>query len=180
MRRHCPIIFATAFAVAVSLQGCKQRPDPAKVQADIIKAQANGQKAIADARANMDKVIAQNRKDLVDARVDAQMDHASGDETARNRQSPAANLENPSAVASPVSAAVARARKGATDSTADAQYELDKAKAEADYNVALARCESRVGTALDACKETAKSRYDSDITAARHRNDSAHQPNSAL
>src|SRR5262249_56949727 len=48
----------SALAIVVSallLQACQQGPDPAKVQADVTKAQAEGQKKIVDAQAKMDQ-----------------------------------------------------------------------------------------------------------------------------
>ena len=49
------IRFIITLAAAALLQACNQGPDPAKVQGDVIKAQADGQKMIVDAQAKLDQ-----------------------------------------------------------------------------------------------------------------------------
>jgi hypothetical protein len=159
MRKHASILVALAFAAAM-LQGCNQQADTAaKVQADVAKAEADGQKKIIDAQAKLDQVVAQNNKDLVGTQADAQKDASS----------------NPNAPPPAVSADVAKARSDAEVKVADAQYDVDKAKAEAVKQVADARCEAQVGDANSKqCLATAKSSYDSAIAAAKAKNDAVH------
>ncbi len=140
------------------LQACSQQPDPAKVQADVSKAEAAGQKAIVDAQAKLDQVVAQNNKNLVGVQADVQKDAA----TDPNAPTPAASAD------------VAKARNNAAIAVADAQYGVDKAKAEAAKNVADTRCEASVGDAKTACQSSAKSVYDSAIAAAKAKDDAEH------
>src|SRR4029079_7554675 len=115
MRKHANILVALAFATAM-LQGCNQQPDnAAKVQADVAKAEADGQKKIIDAQAKLDQVVAQNNKDLVGVQADAQKDA----------------ISNPNAPTAAASADIAKAHTSAEIKVADAQYDVDKAKAEA-------------------------------------------------
>ena len=68
------VTIAMVIGATLALQACNQGPDPAKVQADVTKAQADGQKKVADAQADLDKVIAKNNKAMVDTQADAQKD----------------------------------------------------------------------------------------------------------
>jgi len=148
-----------------ALGGCQRAPDMAKVDADVQKAQADGEKKVADAQAKLDKVIAENRKDLVDAQVDAR----------RDAQTATANPAPATPVANPPADKVARTEGDAMQKSADAQYDLDKARADASYDVATARCEAQTGDAEKACKETAKAQRDTVVARAKSRNDVAHQ-----
>jgi len=136
------------FASAVALQACtKQGVDPAKVQADVAKAQAEGQEKIAAAQAKVDRL--KNELNSVPA--------APG--------SPAPTTGTPpSGVDAPGTTAIAI---DPAQRLADAQFDLDKAKAEQSYNVAIARCEDRVDDANKACRDLAKSLYDSAIDQAK-------------
>ena len=140
------------------LQACTQESNPAQVQADVTKAEAAGQKAIVDAQAKLDQVVATNNKDLVDVQADAQKDAA----TAPNAPPPAASAD------------VTKAHNNAAIAVADAQYGVDKTKAEAAKSVADAKCEADVGDAQNACKATAKAAYDSALAAAKAKNDAEH------
>ncbi len=68
--------------IAASLGACSQGPDPAKVQADITKAQADGQKMVVDAQAKLDQVNAANNKDVVVAQADARQNTAENSQPA--------------------------------------------------------------------------------------------------
>ena len=65
------LTIAAILSATLALQACNKGPDPAKVQADVAKAQADGQKKIADAQADLDKVVAKNRKTMADTDADA-------------------------------------------------------------------------------------------------------------
>jgi hypothetical protein len=158
MRKHANILFALAFATAM-LQGCNQQADnAAKVQADVAKAEADGQKKIIDAQAKLDQVVAQNNKNLVGTQADAQKDASS----------------NPNAPPPEANADIAKARSDAEVKVADAQYDVDKAKAEAAKQVAEARCESQAGDANKQCQAAAKADYDAAVAAAKAKNDTVH------
>jgi len=159
MRKHANILVALAFATAM-LQGCnQQQPDnAAKVQADVAKAEADGQKKIIDAQAKLDQVVAQNNKSVVGSQADAQKDAS----TNPNAPPPADNAD------------VVKARSEAEVKVADAQYDVDKAKAEAAKQVADARCESQAGDANKQCLATAKADYDSAVAAAKTKKDAVH------
>ncbi|HXR63738.1 MAG TPA: hypothetical protein VN720_09395 [Rudaea sp.] len=158
MRKHANVLVAVAFAAAM-LQGCNQQADTAaKVQADVSKAEADGQKKVIDAQAKLDQVVAQNNKDLVGTQADAQKDASS----------------DPNAPPPAASADVAKARSDAEVKVADGQYGVDKAKAEAVKEVADARCESQAGDANKQCLAAAKADYDSAVAAAKAKNDEVH------
>jgi len=157
MNNRC-LSFVAVLAGAALLGACNQNPDPAKIQADVTKAQAAGQKNIADAQANLDKVNAQNTKDMVNAQVDARAPAADNQPT------------NPSAAQD-----MSNAHTQANGKTADAQYDLDKARAKAAEEVAEAKCEAQTGSAEDACNAAAKSQYDAAVAQAKSINDAAHK-----
>jgi hypothetical protein len=152
--------------LSLALQGCSSSPDPAKVAGDIAKAQADGQKLIADARANYEKVVAANNKNVVDAQVDTKNAPAQSME-------PASSATPGGTSMAPASSDVANARNEASNKIAEAQFAFDKATAEAQRNVALAQCESQTGNAQKACNETAKAKYDADVASAKSRHDAA-------
>jgi hypothetical protein len=142
-------------AVAAALQGCERGPNLAKVQANVLRAQVEGQKMVVDAQANLDKLNAQNTSDMVDAQVDVRSDAAS--------TSPAVTDD------------ALKVRLATGDKVADAQYDVEKAKAEAGYNIASAQCGAQVGDIGRACKETAKASYDFAIATAKTKNDVIHR-----
>ncbi|MGA9335410.1 MAG: hypothetical protein WBV39_14120 [Rudaea sp.] len=158
MRRQASIFVTLIFATLL-LQACNQQEDTAaKVQADVAKAQADGQKQIIDAQAKLDQVVAQNNKDLVGVKADAQQDAAN----------------SPGTVAPAVDADIAKARNDAQIKVADAQYDVDKAKAAAAEQVAEARCGALVGDPKKACMSSAKASYESATAMAKAKNDAAH------
>ena len=158
MRKQVSIFVALVIATGL-LQGCNQQPETAgKVQADVAKAEADGQKKIIDAQAKLDQVVAQNNKNLVGAQADAQKDAAN----------------NPSAPAQAADADISKARTEAEIKVADAQYDVDKAKAVAAKQVAEARCQALVGDANKECMSRAKADYESATAAAKAKNDAAH------
>ena len=157
--RNQASIFVALILATVLLQGCNQQTDnAAKVQADVAKAEADGQKQIIDAQAKLDQVVAQNNKNLVGAQADAQKDAA----TDPNAPTPAASAD------------MAKARTDAENKVADAQFGVDKAKAAAAKQVAEARCQALVGDANKTCMSNAKADYESATAAAKAKNDAAH------
>lgn len=140
------------------LQACSQQVDTAKVQADVAKAEAAGQKKIVDAQAKLDQVVAQNNKDLVGVQSDAQK----------------AAANDPNASTTAASAYIAKARTNSEIKVAGAQYDVDKAKAEAVEMVAETRCGLQVDDANKACVSAAKANYDSALAEAKAKSDAAH------
>lgn len=134
-----------------------QPADPGKVQGDIAKAQADGQKVIVDAQAKLDQLNALTNKNVVDAQVDARATNASN-----------------AMVAATQNADAAAALTHSNEKIADAQYAVDMAKAEAASNVAQAQCEAQTGNAAKVCRVTAKTTYDADIGVAKSKSDAAH------
>jgi len=159
------IMLAAVMGSALALQACNQGPDPAKVQADVTKAQADGQKKIADAQADLDKVVAKNNKAMVDTQADAQKDANSANATPADQNKAAADA----------SSDMAKQRADAAKDMADAQYNVDKAKATAAYDVRVAECEGQTGDANKQCKDTAKATYDASVTAADNKRNAAKQ-----
>lgn len=159
------VTMTLAIGAALSLQACNQGPDPAKVQADVTKAQADGQKKIADAQADLDKVIAKNNKAMVDTQADAQKDANNANATPADQNKAATDA----------STDMAKDRNDAAVEVADAQYGVDKAKATAAYNVEVAQCEAQTGDAEKSCKDKSKATYDASVTAAENKKNAAHQ-----
>jgi hypothetical protein len=155
------LIFATMLLQACNQQADTATVDAAKVQADVTKADADGQKTIIDAQAKLDQVVAQNNKDLVGVQADAQKDAAT----------------NPNASPAAASADIAKARANAENKIADAQYDVDRAKAGAVEKSAEARCENQVGDANKLCVSNAKTSYDSALATAKAKNDAVHAAN---
>ena len=159
-----------ALFVAMTLQGCQRAPDLAKVDADVQKAQAAGEKNIAAAQAKLDKVNADNRKDMVDAQVDAR----TSDNGANTPPPPNVIAPTPPPPPPPANAVVTT-RADAMAKTAEATYDLEKTRADSTYDVAAARCEAQVGDSEKACKETAKAARDTTVANAKARNDAVQQ-----
>lgn len=139
------------------LQGCNQQVDLAKVQADVTKAQAAGEKLVVDSQAKLDQMVAATNKDIVGSYADAPKEA----DTNPNASSPAAND------------AVAKARQHATIMVADTQLEVDKAKAEGPYNVAVAQCDSQLDDANKMCESQAKATYDQAVATAMAKHEEA-------
>ena len=136
------------FVSALMLQACtKQGVDPAKVQADVAKAQAQGEEKIAAAQAKLDRI----RNEMNSA---PQTPESSTPTTG----TPPTSVEAPGSTALAVDPA---------QRLADAQFDVDKAKAEQTYNAAIARCEDRVDDANKACRDLAKASYDSAVDQAK-------------
>ena len=177
MNRHITAIFIAAVAAGALLQGCSHAPDPAKVKADVAKAQAEGRKTIADAQANLDKVNAQNNEDIVDAKVDARSDTANG-APANDADTPTSSSA-PSAPVPPASEAVAKARTEAIQLlTPGTTWTRQKPKPPTTWHWRAAK--RRPATLIEACKKSAKDKYDVDVAAAKFRNDAAYQANRKL
>lgn len=161
-----------SLCMCLALQACTPNPDPAKVAGDVAKAQADGQKLIADARANLQKVAAENNKNIVDAQVDARNAPPSTTAVTPGSSATPATTVTPT----PATNDVAAARNDANDKIADAQLALDKATAEAMRNVSQAQCGLQAGDMQKGCNETAKAKYDADVAAAKSRRDSLQHP----
>lgn len=159
MRNH-RISFIALLAGATLLQACDRTPDQTKVQGDVAKAQAEGQKLIVDAQAKLDQVAAKNNQEVVNAQVDARAEN-----------------EKNQPVTPPADNDVTKARKEASDNMADAQFNLDKAKSEAAYNVAKVQCEAQTGDAEKACVDGANARKEAAIADAKAKADATHRRN---
>lgn len=165
-----PRLLMTLGATAtLVLAACTQAPDQAQVQRDVEKAQAEGQKKVADAKAKLDQVNAENRKEIVETRVDAASDAAKS-----ANATPAQNAEPGTPANASANNDIANAQDKAAKKAADAQYGVDKASAEARYDVAVARCKAQIGSAEKSCKDSAKNTYDSEIKQAKAK-DNANQ-----
>jgi hypothetical protein len=143
-------VFLVLLATALLQQACSQNIGPLKIQDDVTKAQAAGEKMVTEAQANLDLVYAQNNSDIVNARL-----HARAHDP-RNASSASTN-----------NAAARRLRAEAAQKIADAQYEVDKARAQARYNVAKAQCDAHATAAPKSCADDATTSYGSAIAAAR-------------
>src|SRR6185295_3634695 len=68
-------LFIAGCVAGFGLQACNNSAaDPAKVAAEVQKAEAEGEKKIVEAQAKLEKVAAENKKDIVVARADARID----------------------------------------------------------------------------------------------------------
>jgi len=184
------ILVATLVA-ALGLQACAKQVDQAKVEADVQKAQAEGQKKIVDAQAKLEQVNAENNKDIVSAQADARVDAAKAADNAAPAASAAdaKTAKTPGAravAAKPADAAaptppvndenVAKTRIAALGKVADAQYDVEKAKAEAAYDVTMARCDGQTSDNMQAvCRDGAKATLDKAVATAKARKDAAHR-----
>jgi hypothetical protein len=127
-------LFIAGCLAGLSLQACNNSAaDPAKVEAEVQKAQAEGEKKIVEAQAKLEQVAAENKKDVVVARADARIDAAN--DSATKSGDAAKKPEAIEPAAPPADENVARARITAMEKVADAQFGVDKAKAEATYGV---------------------------------------------
>lgn len=141
-------IAITILTATVAVQGCsEQGADPAKVRADVAKAQAEGDEKIATAQEALER-----------ARTAANAAPMNPDSNSATTGTPSTGVDAPGTT----TAAIDPAKR-----VAGAEYDVEKAKAEQTYNVALARCEDRVGDANKSCRDLAKSLYDSALDAAK-------------
>jgi hypothetical protein len=149
--------FIVALVATALLLACSQNIGPVKVQRDVTKAQADGEKTVMDAQAYLDLVNSQYNSDVVNARVRARAHDP------RNASTAATN-----------NADARRLRTEAKRKMADAQYGVDKAKAEASYNVAKAQCEAHAGAVSNSCRDDATASYDSEMASAKSRREAVH------
>ena len=182
-------LFLAGCIAGLGLQACNNgAADPAKVESDVQKAQAEGEKKIVEAQAKLEQVAAENKKDVVVAQADARIDAASdaaakaADDSAKKggtKKSDAnkADTKMPDvapATPPPSEESVAKARVAAMQKLADAQFGVDKAKAEAAYNVTLARCQSQSSESMQAvCRDGAQKTLSSSVANAKARSDAA-------
>jgi hypothetical protein len=149
--------FLAALAVAALLQACSQNIGPVKAQRNVTNAQADGEKEVVDAQANLALVNAQNNKDVVSARLWARAHDP------RNASTAATN-----------NADARRSRAEAKRKIADAQFDVDKAKAQASDKVAIAQCEARADAGANSCKDDATANFDSEMVTAKAQKAAAH------
>lgn len=175
------LILSAVFACA-ALYGCN-RSDSAQTQADVARAQAEAEKVVADAQARYDKITAESKQEVAQARAEAAAQNAPApapEPPAKPGAKPArgkAAADSVADIAAPPPAEpqvdsedLARARAAQIRKTAEAKFELDKARAEANYKVALAHCASQSALGEKSCKKTAKEVYDTELATlkARH------------
>jgi hypothetical protein len=176
-------LFIAVCVAGLGLQACnKNVADPAKVDAEVQRAQAEGEKKVVEAQAKLEQVAAENKKDVVvaqaDARIDAANDSAAkAGDTAKKGDAGKADVRK-TAVIEPAPPAVdenvAKARAAAMAKVADAQYGVDKAKAEATYGVTLARCKGQSGESMQTvCRDGAQKTLASAVASAKARSDAA-------
>ena len=176
-------LFIAGCVAGFGLQACNNSAaDPAKVEAEVQKAQAEGEKKIVEAQAKLEKVAAENKKDIVVARADARIDAVddaatkSGD-TAQRFESGKTDAKQPEAIepaAPPADENVTKTRIAAMGKIADAQFGVDKAKAEATYGVTLARCKGQSSESMqEVCRDGAQKTLSSAVASAKARNDAA-------
>jgi hypothetical protein len=178
-------LFIAVCVAGFGLQACSNSAaDPAKVEAEVQKAQAEGEKKIVDAQAKLEQVAAENKKDVVVAQADARIDAANDAATttkpgdaAKKADAKKTDAKKPEAVEPAAPAAdenVAKARIAAMEKVADAQYNVDKAKAEATYGVTLARCKGQSSESMQTvCRDGAQKTLASAVASAKARNDAA-------
>jgi len=169
-------LFIAGCVAGFGLQACNNSAaDPAKVEAEVQKAQAEGEKKIVEAQAKLEKVAAENKKDIVVARADARIDAV--DDTAKTSDAGKTDAKQPEAIepaAPPADENVTKTRIAAMGKVADAQFGVDKAKAEATYGVTLARCKGQSSESMQAaCRDGAQKTLSSAVASAKARNDAA-------
>jgi hypothetical protein len=181
-------LFLAGCIAGLGLQACSNNAaDPAKVAAEVQKAQAEGEKKIVEAQAKLEQVAAENKKDVVVAQADARIDAASdaakaADDAARKGEAKKGEARKTDAkmpdiaptTPPPSDESIAKARVAATQKIADAQYVVDKAKAEAAYGVTLARCKGQSSESMQAvCRDGAEKTLSSTVANAKARSDAA-------
>src|SRR6478736_3738853 len=176
-------LYLAVCIAGLGLQACNNNAaDPAKVEAEVHKAQAEGEKKVVEAQAKLEQVAAENKKDVVVAQADARIDAASdaakaADESARKGEAKKRDAKMPDIAPPPPPPSdenVAKARIAATQKIADAQYGVDKAKAEAAYGVTLARCKGQSSESMQAvCRDGAEKTLSSNVANAKARSDAA-------
>lgn len=175
-------LFIAVCVAGFGLQACNNNAaDPAKVEAEVQKAQAEGEKKIVEAQAKLEQVTAENKKDVVvaqaDARIDAVNDAAAKPDVTKKADAKKADAKQAEAIEPVAPAAdenVAKARVTAMQKIADAQYNVDKAKAEATYGVTLARCKGQSSESMQTvCRDGAQKTLASAVASAKARSDAA-------
>jgi regulator of protease activity HflC (stomatin/prohibitin superfamily) len=121
---HLKALCALA-AAALLLTACTKSETPAEVARDVEKAQADGQREVADARADVQQANADADKQVADAIADRDPDD------------------------------VARQAYDANQKFDEGKSKIVIAQAEADHKVAVQKCEGLEGSAQKDCKDTA-------------------------
>jgi len=175
-------LFIAGCVAGFGLQACNNSAaDPAKVAAEVQKAEAEGEKKIVEAQAKLEKVAAENKKDIVvaraDARIDAVDDAATKSADTARFEAGKTDAKQPEAIepaAPPADENVTKTRVAAMGKVADAQFGVDKAKAEAAYGVTLARCKGQSSESMqEVCRDGAQKTLSSAVASAKARNDAA-------
>ena len=183
-------LFLAGCIAGLGLQACNNNAaDPAKVEAEVHKAQAEGEKKVVEAQAKLEQVAAENKKDVVVAQADARIDAASdaakaADDATRKGEARKVDAKKSDAkmpdiaptttTPPPSDENIAKARIAAMQKIADAQYGVDKAKAEAAYGVTLARCKGQSSESMQAvCRDGAEKTLSSNVANAKARSDAA-------
>jgi hypothetical protein len=178
-------LFLAGCIAGLGLQACNNSAaDPAKVEVEVQKAQAEGEKKIVEAQAKLEQVAAENKKDVVVAQADARIDAISDsvaktadDNTAKKGEAKKADAKMPDIAPTtppPSDENIAKARVAAMQKLADAQYGVDKARAEASYGVTLARCKGQSSESMQAiCRDGAQKTLSSSVANAKARSDAA-------
>lgn len=176
-------LFIAVCVAGLGLQACNSNAaDPAKVEAEVQKAQAEGEKKIVEAQAKLEQVAAENKKDVVVAQADARIDAANDSSAktggaAKKAETGKTDAKKTEAIEAAVPAAdesVAKARVAAMEKVADAQYGVDKARAEATYGVTLARCKGQSSESMQiVCRDGAQKTLASAVASAKARSDAA-------
>jgi hypothetical protein len=178
-------LFLAGCIAGLGLQACNNSAaDPAKVEVEVQKAQAEGEKKIVEAQAKLEQVAAENKKDVVVAQADARIDAISDsvaktadDNTAKKGEARKADAKMPDIAPTtppPSDENIAKARVAAMQKLADAQYGVDKARAEASYGVTLARCKGQSSESMQAiCRDGAQKTLSSSVANAKARSDAA-------
>ena len=166
-------LFIAGCVAGLGLQACNNNAaDPAKVEAEVQKAQAEGEKKVVEAQAKLEQVAAESKKDIVVARADARIDAA--DDKAKLSATNAKKTEAVEPAASVADENVAKTRVAAMQKVADAQYGVEKARAEATYGVTLARCKGQSSEGMQAvCRDGAQKTLASAVASAKARSDAA-------
>jgi predicted lipid-binding transport protein (Tim44 family) len=124
-------------AAAFVLTACNKAETPAEVARDVEKAQADGQREVADARADVQQANADADKQVADAIADHD-----GDD-------------------------VARQAHDANETFDKGKSKIVLAQAEADHKVATEKCDGLEGPAQRDCKDSADKAFDQAKQAAK-------------
>jgi hypothetical protein len=133
MKTHNACLSVFVAVTAITVGACDRAPDPAKVSENVARAQAAGQKRVADAQQRLDQVT----RDI--AAVPAS-------DTAASRENAAANDK------------IADARYGVDKAQAEANYDVARAQCGGQAGEAQKTCEDSARAAYDSSLAAAKAK----------------------